>query len=139
MKLVLDASMALAWFFERNTAEESARAERALLSLADAETWVPALWHAEIANGLLVGERRMVVTQAQVTDYLDRLSRLPIHTDGMSSMAHRDRVMALAREYGLSAYDASYLELALRADSVLATFDGKLSRAMARAGGDVFG
>nr|VFJ54915.1 MAG: hypothetical protein BECKDK2373B_GA0170837_104916 [Candidatus Kentron sp. DK]VFJ56605.1 MAG: hypothetical protein BECKDK2373C_GA0170839_105410 [Candidatus Kentron sp. DK] len=34
---------------------------------------------------------------------------------------------------------ASYPELALRRDSVLATFDGKLIRAMDRAGGEVFG
>nr|VFJ56604.1 MAG: hypothetical protein BECKDK2373C_GA0170839_10549 [Candidatus Kentron sp. DK] len=54
MRLVLDASMALAWLFERDTADGNARAERALLSLTDAETWVPSLWHTEITNALLV-------------------------------------------------------------------------------------
>jgi predicted nucleic acid-binding protein len=47
--------------------------------------------------------------------------------------------MALAREHGLTAYDATYLDLALRKNAVLATFDGKLAEAMRRAGGKVFG
>jgi predicted nucleic acid-binding protein len=46
--------------------------------------------------------------------------------------------MALARQHGLSAYDATYLELALRKGAVLATFDRKLADAMQNAGGRVF-
>lgn len=138
MKLVVDASMALAWLFERDNTEEADCADRALLVLADAETVVPPLWHTEVANALLVGERRHVVTQAQVIDYLNRLTRLPIATDDTAPASRRDLVMALAREHGLTAYDATYLDLALRTDSVLATFDRKLADAMRRAGGTVF-
>ena len=137
MKLVLDASMSLAWIFERNK-DEAACAERALLAIGDAETKVPSLWHTEIANALLIGERRRVVTEAQVMDYLNRLFDLPIVTDDIGPQNCRDRVMALAREYALTAYDATYLELALRTDARLATFDKKLADAMRRAGGIVF-
>ncbi len=139
MKLVVDASMTLAWLFEREHAEEAECANRALLAMADAETSVPPLWHTEVANALLVGERRRVVNEAQVIDYLSRLSRLPIVTDDAAPASRRDLVMALAREHGLTAYDATYLDLALRTDSVLATFDGTLAEAMRRAGGTVFG
>jgi predicted nucleic acid-binding protein len=139
MKLVLDASMALAWLYERPTAEEVECAERALSTLLDVEATVPSLWHTEVANALLVGERRKVVNEAQVIDYLNRLSRLPIDTDDVAPASRRDQVIALAREHGLSAYDATYLELALRSDAVLATFDGKLAKAMCAAGGIVFG
>ena len=139
MRLVVDASMALAWLFERQNAEEADCADRALLALADAENSVPPLWHTEVANALLVGERRRVVTEAQVIDYLNRLSGLPIATDDTAPAARRDLVMALAREHGLTAYDATYLDLALRKNAVLATFDGKLAEAMRRAGGKVFG
>lgn len=139
MKLVIDASMALAWLFERNNTEEIDCADRALLALADAEPSVPSLWHTEIANALLVGERRKIVTEARVIDYLNRLSRLPITTDDTAPASRRDLVMALAREYGLTAYDATYLDLALRIDAVLATFDNNLADAMRRAGGTVFG
>lgn len=138
MKLVVDASMALAWLFERNKKEEAKCAEQALLALSNTEVMVPPLWHTEIANALLVGERRKVVTEAQVIDYLNRLSQLPFITDDATPASRRDNVMALAREHGLTAYDATYLELALRTNATLASFDNKLVEAMNRAGGIVF-
>lgn len=139
MKLVLDASMALAWLFERQKDEEVRCADQVLLAIADTETSVPSLWHTEIANALLVGERRRVVTEAQVIDYLTKLSHLPILTDDTAPENRREIVMALAREHTLSAYDATYLDQALRLNATLATFDGKLAAAMRRAGGIVFG
>jgi predicted nucleic acid-binding protein len=139
MRLVLDASMALAWLFERQKSSELECAECALLALETAEVSVPALWHIEIANALLVGERRKVVTEAQVINYLSRLSFLPIITDDATIMSRRDLSMALAREHTLSAYDAVYLDLALRKNAELATFDIKLANAMRQAGGKLFG
>lgn len=138
MTLVLDASVALAWLFEREKPLEAECATHALQAIADVETSVPALWHTEVINALLVGERRAVVGEAQVIDYLGRLSRLPIVTDAVAPASRRELVMAIAREYGLTAYDATYLELALRTGSSLATFDAKLATAMHRAGGSVF-
>lgn len=138
MKLVLDASMALAWLFERKDAKEIKCANDVLVAIAETETLVPTLWHTEIANALLVAERRLVVTEAQTIDYLNRLSQLPITTDSVAVTSRRDLVMALAREHGLTAYDAIYLDLALRTNSTLATFDMKLANAMQRAGGIIF-
>lgn len=139
MKLIIDASMALAWIFQRQKQEEIDCADRALLALSDADASVPSLWHTEITNALLVGERRHVITEAQISDYMNRLSFLPITTDETTTASRREVVMALAREHGLSAYDATYLDLALRNHAVLATFDMKLANAMRRAGGIVFG
>ena len=138
MKLVWDASIALAWLFKREKQDEAACADRALVIMEQAGASVPPLWHAEVANALLVGERRRVITAAQTIDYLNRLSLLPILTDDASPASRRDPVMSLAREHGLSAYDATYLDLALRTNSALATFDGELADAMRRAGGKVF-
>ena len=138
MKLILDASMALSWLFERSKAEEKHCSELALSTLGDVEAFVPSLWHTEIANALLLGERRKVVSEAQVINYLGRLDELPIMTDSALVASHRDIVMALAREYSLTAYDATYLDLALRENAVLATFDAKLAAAMQKAGGTVF-
>lgn len=139
MKLVLDASMALAWLFERDKSDEAKCADQALLAVADMETVVPHLWYTEVANALLVAERRHVVNEAQVIDYLSRLSHLPIITDDVTPENRRDNVMALAREHGLTAYDATYLELALRTNAMLATFDNKLIVAMEHAGGKILG
>lgn len=137
-KLVLDASMALAWLFERKNEREAHCAELALLAVANTKTLVPTLWHTEIANALLVGERRQVATEAQVIDYLNRLSGLPIATDNIDAAKRREQMMALAREHELTAYDATYLDLALRENAMLATFDIKLAKAMRNAGGVVF-
>ncbi len=138
MKLVIDASMALAWFFERSDAAQAHCAQSALLAISEADVYVPALWHIEITNALLVGERRRVVSTAQVLDYLSRLSRLPIITDDTPSTSRRDLIMALAREHNLTAYDATYLDLALRSNATLATFDKQLARALNEAGGKLF-
>lgn len=51
----------------------------------------------------------------------------------------RDLIWALAREHQLTPYDATYLDLALRVNATLATFDKDLAKAMHRAGGEVLG
>ncbi len=138
MTLVLDASMALAWLFQRVVPAQIDCADRALSALTSYEVLVPALWHVETANALLVAERRNVVTQAQVSDFVARLGRLPITTDAAAPGERREVVMGLAREHRLTAYDATYLDLALRNGAVLATFDVALADAMRNAGGVVF-
>jgi predicted nucleic acid-binding protein len=139
MKLVLDASMALSWIFERADKKEATCSEEALAVLPHAEIYVPALWHTEITNALLVGERRKLITEAQAIDYLHKISHLPIVTDEILIANRREIIMALARKYGLTTYDATYLDLALRHEAILATFDLPLANAMTRAGGKVFG
>ena len=139
MNLILDASMALAWLFERPDPTEAQRADQALQALEDMAATVPSLWHTEVANALLVAERRGVVSEAQVMDYLNRLSHLPIATDDVPQEDRRESVMALARHHRLTAYDATYLDLALRSGAALATFDGQLAGAMRAAGGTIFG
>ena len=138
MSLVLDASMTLAWIFERADPQEQALADRMLENMTGQEALVPVLWHTEVANALLVAERRGVVSEAQVIDYLHRLSRLPIVTDDLGVSTRQGFVMALGREHRLSAYDATYLDLALRTGSQLASFDAKLVAAARAAGGAIY-
>ncbi|MEO6920146.1 MAG: type II toxin-antitoxin system VapC family toxin [Collimonas sp.] len=138
MTLIIDASMALAWIYAREKPAEAACADRALQASIEVAMMVPSLWHTEIANALLVGERRKIITEAQTIDYLMRLSRLPIAVDDVLPASRQEQVMALARQYSLTAYDATYLELALRMGATLATFDGKLATAMQGAGGKLF-
>jgi len=138
MKLVLDASMALAWIFSRVKREEAHCADRVLLGMKNAEVWVPSLWHTEIINALLQGERRRIVSEAQIIDYRNKLYHLPILTDDELPVNRSDEVMALAREHQLTAYDATYLELALRRGASLATFDNQLIKAIHASGGALF-
>ena len=138
MRLVLDASMALAWIFERAALEEAALANHLLDVFLEHEVWVPRLWHTEVANALLVAERREVITSARTHDFLERLARLPVKTDERSGLSHQETVLQLAREHQLSAYDATYLELTLRLQATLATFDRKLALATKQADGATF-
>lgn len=138
MSLVLDACATLAWLFERTDRSAAKRADRLLDAIAHEPSLVPAIWHSEVSNALLVAERRKMTSEAQITDFLARLSQLPIDTDPMPVAARRDVVLAHARRFQLSVYDGCYLELALRSGSVLASFDKKLLDAMRTAGGYVF-
>ena len=134
---VLDASVALSWMFERESQSERKRSSTMLDALESAPAIVPALWQAEVLNGLLVGERRNVVTPAQSLEYLARLGQLPIAVDAVTPISRRDSVIELARRYGLNAYDSSYLELAIRAGGPLATFNRNLAKAAETAGIEV--
>ena len=131
--------MALAWVFERLDAEEAALANHLLDVFLEHEVWVPPLWYTEVANALLVAERREVITQATSHNFLEHLSRLPLKTDERSGLSRQETVLQLAREHQLSAYDATYLELTLRLQATLATFDRKLALATKQAGSSIFG
>jgi predicted nucleic acid-binding protein len=129
MPFVLDASVALAWCFVDET---TSKTEAILERLADDSAIVPTLWEFEVANALLVAERRRRLSESQSARFIELLTRLPIHVDVTSSdMAG---VLAIGRRHGLSAYDSSYLVLAERDGVPLATGDEKLRSAASRAG-----
>jgi predicted nucleic acid-binding protein len=131
---VIDASMALAWVFERQQPRDAERADRLLEACGVAPWWVPGLWHLEVGNALLVAERRQVISEAQSDLFLSRLSSLPIDTDAHPPLECQPRVVALARSHGLSSYGASYLELAHRLGARLASFDRQLNQAATELG-----
>jgi predicted nucleic acid-binding protein len=132
--LVLDASAALAWIFERIDATEAERASFVLTTLADRRAIVPDLWHVEVLNGLATAQRRRVVSVSEAMDFLSRPDGLPIETDATPVSERKAQIFALAREYGLSAYDATYLDLALRTGAALVSFDRRLTQAQSKAG-----
>ena len=99
---------------------------------------MPSLWTVEIANALLVARRRRVIQEAQVVDCLQRLWHLPINSDNCSAQSRQEAVIALGRQLQLTAYDATYVELALRKGARLAAFDRRLGQAMQQVGGEIF-
>jgi predicted nucleic acid-binding protein len=122
---VLDASITGAWLF----AEERTEAVLTLFrDLDDGPVVVPALWHTETVNLLLTAERRGRITAETGTALLDLLGGLDIETDDDPSRA-AGPILGLARRHGLTAYDATYLDLALRRRLPLATRDAALIRA----------
>ncbi len=119
--------MAVAWCFED---ESTALTEDVLDSLsAGSEAVVPAVWPLEVANALLVAERRKRLTIAQVTGQLRRIAALPISVMPMATAYAFEQVLPIARQGRLSSYDAAYMQLALREALPLATLDADLRRA----------
>jgi len=139
VSLVLDASAALAWIILRNDAAEARLARRAFDLVLSKGAAVPALWYAEVANTLLVFERAQRLTEQDSVRYLADLALLAIAQDEQPSALLQQRVLDLGRLHNLSAYDATFLELAMRQGDALATFDRKLATAARAAGVLVFG
>ena len=128
---VLDGSVTMAWGFEDEADDYAAAILERMPAL---QAHVPSLWPLEVANALLVGERRRRITPADTTRFLAILGALPITVDE-ETVAHAwADTMHLARAHNLSAYDAAYLELALRRGLPLATLDGKLKAAATAVG-----
>jgi len=128
---VLDASVALAWSFRD---EQNAYSHRMLRRLEADPALVPAVWLLEVANGLLVAERRGRFTAADVAQVYGTLADLPIEASDLTLDLALGPVVDLARAQELSAYDSAYLELAMREGLPLATQDEALLAAAERVG-----
>jgi predicted nucleic acid-binding protein len=137
--IVLDASMALAWHFKRTDPQEALLAQRALQSVIQDGALVPGLWYSEVTNGLLYAEKHGVTTPGAVAAFHADLTQLGIQLDSALPDATMALVLSLGRLWKVTASDATYLELALRSGSMLATFDPHLAAAVRSAGGRVFG
>ncbi len=131
MPFVLDASLALNWFFRD---EQNAYAHRVLRRLDDDPPIVPDIWILEMVNGLVVAERRVRITSADVARVSAELADLPIEPADVTLEQALGPVLDLARAHGLTAYDAAYLELAMREGLPLATEDVALRAAAGRVG-----
>lgn len=134
-EFVLDCSATLPWVF----ASEATKASDALQdTLADGgKAWVPALWHLELGNVLLGAKRKGRIDQAGIEKFLSTLGIYDIEVDGETMNVAWAKTLALAEGFGLTAYDAAYLELALRKGLPLASLDEPLRQAVRQAGGRI--
>ena len=123
--------MALAWCFEDETRETDIQLlDRLLGETID----VPSLWRLEIANVLALAERRGRITAGDIATFLDLLSALDVNVEAPTSDRAFTEIFGLARSQALTAYDAAYLELAMRLGATLASKDQALCRAAERLG-----
>jgi len=129
MSLVIDTSLTMAWCFED---EATAAADELLDQVVADGCVVPTLWRAEVANVLLVAQRRGRITAAQRDRFLLLLDRLAITVE--STPPDSAALVWLGEKHDLSAYDAWYLWLAARSGATLATLDARLGEAAQAAG-----
>ncbi len=126
MSLVLDASVTLSWYFE----DERTPAANALLDqVNDTGAVVPVVWRLEVANGFQMAIRRKRVDADFRDRAIEQLMLLPVTIDFDTDIFVWTTTLRLADRFGLSIYDASYLELAQRRELPLATLDAALARA----------
>ena len=130
-RVVIDCSVVMAWCFEDEADKYS---DSILDMLASAEALVPSIWALEVANVLLVGERRNRLKEADTARFIELLRELPISVDNETSDHAMREILSIGREQGLSSYDAAYLELAMRHGLALATRDNALRKAAKKSG-----
>lgn len=129
MSLVLDASMTIAWLFD----DERTEAAHAIMHRIVVEgAIVPSLWRLEVANVLRNAVRRGRCDEDYVDRSLERLGHLAIKIDDETDVHAWGSTRRLAREQGLTLYDAAYLELAIRRERPLASCDRDLIAAAGR-------
>jgi predicted nucleic acid-binding protein len=133
---VLDASVTMSWLLGDAKPADRKYSEAVLDALHDPDSVarVPMTWALEISNVLARAEARGFVAEAQSEAFLEMLGSVAVQPDDATFARALKDTLHLARRYGLSAYDASYLELALRGGLPLATLDTELSKASRKAG-----
>lgn len=135
-EFVVDASVALSWCFDD---EATPLTEAILDRVGTGVAHAPAIWPFEVANGLRSAERRGRIDEAVLPTVARLLTGLRVSVDATAPLGTAlGPILDLARRLGLSAYDAAYVELAVRRGLPLATVDDQLARAALAAGIELF-
>ncbi len=127
---VLDASVSASWCLKD---ESNDRADTLLGMLLETEAIVPPIWPVEMANVLIMAERKGRMTDSDAIRTTELLLSLPIVVEE-TDIAVMSGIRTLAREHQLTAYDSSYLEAAQRLNLPLETLDTKLRKAAGLSG-----
>jgi predicted nucleic acid-binding protein len=136
-RFVLDCSVAAAWCFAD---EKNAYVDAVLEGFSEGyEALVPPLWALEVVNVLSLAERRKRLLPAETAHFFELYSSLPIFLDqAPATVSEYRELLPLCRAQGLTAYDAAYLQTAIRNGIPLATQDDALRGACRRCGVEVF-
>ncbi len=133
--IVIDTSVVMSWCFQD---EANLYADNVLDSMESQKALVPSIWPLEVGNVLLVAERRKRLSETDSARFLSLISQLPIVVEPESPERMLAEILSLARKHGLSSYDASYLDLAIREGLPIATMDKALIRAAQNADVKIF-
>lgn len=130
-QLVADCSLIIAWLLGEPSAQA---AERILSGQGNAALLAPAIWPFEVANALLVIERRGRITGDDATLAAERVRELCVRVNGSTDDTSIRELVWTGRLRALTVNDAAYLDLAFRSQCPLSTFDDQLAAAARQAG-----
>lgn len=122
-QFVIDNSVVMSWCFEDENCEY---ADSVLESLKKYTAIVPSIWPLEVCNVLLVAERKKRLSDSDSSQFIALLSELPITVEQEPPARMFSEIFTLARKFGLSTYDASYLDLAVKRGIPIATLDNRI-------------
>lgn len=134
-RLVLDTSVTMSWCFEDESDEYS---DGILESLTSCSAIVPELWLLEVANVLLVAERRHRIHRRDTGEFLRLINELPIYVESADRSEFVKEIIEIGREVSLTSYDTAYLLLAEKTGLPLATKDDRLRIAAGQRGIPLF-
>ncbi len=136
MRAVLDCSGALTWCLP---GQNTPAAEELLKRIRLDGALVPRIWHLEVSNilGLKLRDRNLSEEAAQLG--LGLLASLDIATDTQLPPMNIATSIGNMIRFQLAAYDALYVELALRTGLPLATFDKAMIASARRYGITILG
>ena len=136
IRFILDASITLGWIADD---PPSSPATHVMQRLLDGDrAVVPALWHLELANWFAVAQRRQILTEETADRCIEVLEEIVTRAVDTETEFSIRKTRDLATAFQLSAYDAVYLDLALREGLPLATLDRPLRAVATKAGVDSF-
>jgi predicted nucleic acid-binding protein len=135
--IVADASVVVGWLADEPTADRLEAAIRR--SFAGLGMLVPSHFPFEVANALVMGERRGRWRPEHTKEWFEMLGRMRIVAELPPDHVALAKLAQLARDLTLTAYDAAYIELAARRRVPLLTFDSRLAEAAARKGVETLG
>jgi len=123
---VVDASVIISWY---NPDEQNDYAKNILFCLQEERAITPCLCYFEVNNVLRMLEKKGKVSNISVDKAIVATDKLHIIRDSAPTGFKMPLVLSLSREYGLTVYDACYLELAVRLNLPLASLDNDLINA----------
>jgi len=95
---------------------------------------VPLLWWYETNNVLNSAIKRKRLKREDAEAVLRLFDKLALETDTAFGNGYSQDIVSLAQSYGLSSYDAVYLELAIRKKARLMSLDSALLSAAKKSG-----
>ena len=124
--MVIDASAALALVLTEDEGKDAAGLLQSILT-KNGQLHVPDLFWYEVCNGLKSAERQKRIDSNITRAALAELRRMPFVSHTSDDDSHISAALELARKHDLTYYDAAYLELALRCQARLKTYDSHLA------------
>jgi len=125
----------MSWCFDD---EPEPYGDRVLLAAPNSEVYSSPIWELEASNALLMAERRKRVTPERANAIAELLAEMDIRIEPFARGDYLGRIREIGRQFGLTSYDASYLDVSLRLQIPLATIDKKLIQAAKKAGVSIF-